>query len=168
MKKFLLTLSAIMIFTKAYQQNTVSKAQSIMILEISGMVEWPQKEAGGAFVIGILGESDVYRGLSELCADRTIGGKNIEVVRFDNPGKISSCNVLFIPFSSTRMIYDARKNPGILNTLIITERSGALKAGAAVNFVLSGGKLGYEVSEENAALYGLKIAAENDAIVAGK
>lgn len=168
MKKILLTLSAIMIFTKAYQQNTVSNAQSMLILDISGMVEWPQKEAGGAFVIGILGDSDVYRGLSELCVNRTIAGKNIEIVKFNNLVGISQCDVIFIPFSNTRMIYDVPKKPGILKALIITERSGALKAGAAVNFVLTGGQLGYEVSEENAAIYGLKIMAESEAMVAGK
>lgn len=161
MKKIVLTLSAILIFTNAYQQNSVSKAQSILIMEISAMVEWPAKEDGASFTIGILGESQIYSDLLSYKGNMISDGRKIEIAEFRTPQDIISCDILFIPFSNTRLIFEAGRYLKNQNTLIITERSGALKSGAAVNFILTGEGLSYETSPENAALYGLKISLQS-------
>jgi hypothetical protein len=157
MKRFFLALCAILMIPNAYQQSSISRAQSILILEISEMVEWPADNKQKPFIIGILGESGIRPELEAYTRDKTLNSRDITVEIYEKPEEIKFCHVLFIPFSQTRLIYEAVKDIGYNSTLIITERSGGLKAGAAVNFLVNQEKVQFEISAENAAKHGLVI-----------
>ena len=121
------------------------------------MIEWPAHLREGPFVIGILGESDIQNELEAYTRDKTLDSRNIQIERYESPGDVNGCHVLFIPFSQTRLIYEVITCLGDNSALLITERAGALKAGSAVNFILTGEKMKFEISAENAERQGLKI-----------
>jgi hypothetical protein len=46
------------------------------------------------------------------------------------------------------------------NTLVITEKNGAIEQGSAINFVVIGDKLKFELSPGNATKYDIKISSK--------
>ncbi|MBN1159326.1 MAG: YfiR family protein [Bacteroidales bacterium] len=160
MKRFFITLCAVFIFTTAYLQNTIPKAQTLFIHDFTLLTEWPESYRSGPFVIGVFGDSEILGELESYMEGRKVGSQNIRVVQFNSAEEISKCHILFIPFSMTRMIPEIRKHLDGKSTLLVTERSGALEAGSAINFVIICEKMKFEVKSENAYKYGISLSSE--------
>jgi hypothetical protein len=47
-----------------------------------------------------------------------------------------------------------------VSILIISEKSGALNEGAAINFIIQEDKLKFELKGENASKYGIKVSSK--------
>lgn len=155
MKRFCVTLCAVFMFTTAYLQNSIPKAQTLFIYDFSELAEWPSNYRSGPFIIGILGHSDVINELKSYTLGKKIGNQDIQVRQFDNLDEITTCHILFVPFSKTRQMPYIKESITGTSTLLITEKNGALEYGSAINFVIVKEKMRFEVSVENASKYGI-------------
>jgi hypothetical protein len=160
MKKLFTTLFAMAIATVAHMQTTIPKAQTLFIYNFSRLIEWPANYRTGPFVIGILGTSEVANELEVYTKGKKVGTQDIEVIRYKAPEEINTCHILFIPFAKTKQVPEILGVLGGKSTLIITEKSGALDEGAAINFVVFQDKLKFELKAENANKYGIKLSAK--------
>ncbi|HJX71050.1 MAG TPA: YfiR family protein, partial [Bacteroidales bacterium] len=70
------------------------------------------------------------------------------------------CHILFVTFAKTKIMADLLNSLGNKSTLIITEKNGAVNEGSAINFLVVGDKLKFEISEGNATKYGIKYSAK--------
>jgi len=144
----------------AYMQTTIPKAQTLFIYNFSRLIEWPANYRTGNFIIGILGTSDVATELEAYTKGKKVGTQNIEIIRYKTPSEIQNCHILFIPFARTKQVLEVIAAMSGKSTLIITEKSGALDDGAAINFVIMQDKLKFELKAENANKYGIKFSAK--------
>jgi hypothetical protein len=160
MKKILTTLLAMCMVSTAYMQTTIPKAQTLFIYNFSRLIEWPANYRTGNFIIGILGTSDVATELEAYTKGKKVGTQNIEIIRYKTPSEIQNCHILFIPFARTKQVLEVIAAMSGKSTLIITEKSGALDDGAAINFVIMQDKLKFELKAENANKYGIKFSAK--------
>ena len=160
MKRFCLSLCVVFIFATAYVQNTIPQAQTLFIYDFSALIEWPQDYQNGPFIIGVIGESQIYEELKNYTAAKNVHSQNIQVVQFNSEEEISKCHILFVPFSKTRLIPKINKSLAGQSTLLITEKNGALSAGSAINFVIVHEKIKFEVNAENAYKCGLRLSPE--------
>lgn len=120
-------------------------------------VEWPAKYKEGDFIFGILGESGLTPELEKVVSAKKVGLQTAIVKTFDSPEKLDFCHILYVsPENSDKMGKVLAKLKG-KNTLIITERSGLAKEGAAINFVVIDNKVKFELNESNVAKYGLNL-----------
>jgi len=151
----LLFLSAL-----TFAQTDIAKAEALFIYNFSRLIEWPATYKTGPFVIGIMGKSPVSDQLKVLTTGKQVGSQPISVKIFGSADEVSTCHILFIPFSETKFL------PGILtqvsskSTLLITEKNSAIEQGAAINFVVIGDKLKFEMSPGNAQKYDIKISSK--------
>jgi hypothetical protein len=160
MKKTLVTLIALLFASVAYMQTTIPKAQTLFIYNFSRLIEWPASYRSGPFVIGVLGASEVTVELESYTKGKKVGAQDISVIRYKTPQEISTCHILFVPFSKTKQVPEIL---GILNgksTLIITEKAGALEEGSAINFVILQDKMKFELKPENAIKFGIKFSSK--------
>ncbi|MBN2481650.1 MAG: YfiR family protein [Bacteroidales bacterium] len=160
MKRFWITLCAVFVFTTAYMQNTIPRAQTLFIYNFCLLTEWPDGYRTGPFIIGVLGDSEITGELESYMSDRKVGSQNIRIVQFNASKDITRCHILFVPFSKTRMIPEISRHLAGKSTLLVTERSGALDAGSAINFVIVREKMKFEVRTENADKYGISLSSE--------
>jgi len=160
MKKTLLSLMALLLASTAYMQTSIPKAQTLFIYNFSRLIEWPVSYRTGNFIIGILGTADVANELELYTKGKKVGTQNIEVIRYKAPTEIQNCHILFIPFSRTKQISEVIAAMSSKSTLIITEKSGALDEGAAINFVIMNDKMKFELKPENASKYGIKFSSK--------
>lgn len=160
MKRLVFTLCAIFIFTTAYLQHSIPTAQTLFIKDFLRLVEWPEGCMQGPFVIGVLGRTDVYTGLCSQLEGKNTGKQTVTIRQFSSPDEISDCHILFIPFSETRYMSTAIQRLRKSNTLIITEKNGALEEGSAINFLIFQQRMKFEVSVANAGKYGLQLSPQ--------
>lgn len=140
-------------------EDTTSRFKAQYLYSFTKNIEWPSNSKQGNFVVGILGNSPIYAKLADIAATKKVVNQSIEIKTFDSPSSITSCHVLFIPNN-----YDNIKEvlPKVKNsyTLIVTEKPGFARQGAAINFVLRDNKILYEVNKSNAQKYDLKIGTQ--------
>ncbi len=167
MKKIVTVLIFMFIAMSAYMQTTIPKAQSLFIYNFSRLIEWPANYRTGDFVIGVLGASEVAGELESYTKGKKVGTQNIQVIRYKAPTEIQHCHILFVPFVRTKQLSEVIAAIGTQSTLIITEKSGALNDGSAINFVILEDKMKFELKAENANKYGIRFSAKLQEMAGG-
>lgn len=160
MKKTLATIIALLFTSVAYMQSTIPKAQTMFIYNFSRLIEWPPAARSGNFVIGVLGATEITMELELYTKGKKVGSRDISVIRFKSPEEITACHILFIPFERTKKMSDILNLLNGKSTLIITEKTGALNEGSAINFFLVEDRLKFEIKTENALKYGIKFSSK--------
>ena len=141
-------------------QTGIPKAQAMFIYNFSRLIEWPVSYKTGSFVIGILGVGEIITELEAYTAGKKVGTQEIVVKQYKEPGEVDKCHILFVTFAKTKIMADLLNSLGNKSTLIITEKNGAVNEGSAINFLVVGDKLKFEISEGNATKYGIKYSAK--------
>jgi hypothetical protein len=132
----------------------------MFIYNFSRLIEWPANYKNGPFVIGVLGSSDIHQQLQVYTKGKRVGSQPITVKVFNSPGEISTCHILFIPFNSTKLMPNILSGVSGKSTLLVTEKNGAIEEGSAINFVVVGDKLKFELSQGNAVKYSIKVSSK--------
>ncbi len=146
-----------------------AKYKALFIYNFTKHIEWPANAKTGDFVIGVVGNNDVFNNISNIAGGKKAGSQNIVVVKFKSVEEVIDCHILFVGMgqsNSSKFAIIQTKTSG-KNTLIVTERAGMAKKGSVINFVVQGGKIKFELNKANAAKYKLTISSylENLAIV---
>lgn len=145
-----------------------SKYQVAFLYNFTNYIEWPADYKTGNFIIGVLGQNTpIVKDLKELAKMKKVHGQTIEVRIFAQESDISKCHILYAPKSF------ANKIPAVESrikgsTLLISDIPGSIAKGAAISFVESNGKLGYELQVSNAEKYGLKLNSRLAALAVNK
>jgi len=138
------------------EKDTTAILQANYLYNIAKLVEW--KDAGmreGNFVIGIIGNANLYQELIKQYSTRTIGKQPIEVRKLPRSAEVERCHILFVGRSDLALLPEVYKRMEKQPTMVVTEYAGALDDGAVVNFVKVQNLLKYEMSLHNAQKHGL-------------
>jgi hypothetical protein len=137
--------------------DTNAKIKSVFIYNFTKYIEWPKNYRQGNFVVGILGESSLYKELENMSKTKKVANQDIELVKFNDSKEISNCHILIIPPNKSDELSNAIKQVKKNSTLIITEKEGLTKEGAAINFIVQTNKQKFELSKSNVEKYNLKV-----------
>src|SRR5688572_9880942 len=133
--------------------------KAAFLYKFAGYVQWPD----GAFarpdtpiVIAVIGEDRLADELVPLVAGRTVDGRPL-AVRNQTDEVPSGIHILFIGRAETGRLraIAAQMRP----VLIVTESEGALAQGSVINFVVTGGRVRFEVSLDAAEKHRLKLSS---------
>lgn len=160
MRKIGLKCILLMLPTFAIAQTDIAKAQALFIYNFSRLIEWPVSYKTGPFVVGIVGKSPVTEELKTLTTGKQVGAQPITIKTFGSAEEISTCHILFIPFSETKYLANIITQVSSKSTLLITEKNAAIEQGSAINFVVIGDKLKFEVNPGNAQKYNIKLSSK--------
>jgi hypothetical protein len=162
MRKALLITSLLLVsvFFQAKAQTQIARAQAMFIYNFSRLIEWPANYKTGSFIIGILGNSPLEEQLLVYTSGKRVGSQPITVKSFASPSDITTCHILFVPFNGTKQLPNVLTSIQGKSTLIITEKNGAIEEGSAINFVVVGDKLKFELSTVYAVNHDIKISSK--------
>ena len=138
------------------EKDTTAILQANYLYNIAKLVEWKDADMRtGNFVIGIIGNANLYQELIKQYSTRTIGKQPIEVRKLPRAADVERCHILFVGRSDLALLPDIYKRMAGQPTMVVTEYAGALEDGAVVNFVKVQNLLKYEMSMANAQKHGL-------------
>lgn len=143
------------------QDAVIAKYKAMFTLNFVRYVGWPEAAKQGDFVIGVVRDGAITEQLQTQTVGKKFGYQNVVVKEFNKVEDITDCQVLY--FSNS---YNYAKNASVVkqklggkNSLIITEREGAIKSGSMINFVVRDSKLKFELSNLNAQSFGIKLSS---------
>ncbi len=136
------------------------KLHTVFIYNFIKHIEWPETYRQGDFKIGVVGNSPIIGELEKLASTRKVGNQEISVVKFNNTADITNCHVIYLPNSESDEIGAVLEKVKNQSTLIVTDKKGLARAGAAINFMVEGSKQKFELNRSNATKYGLKVSSD--------
>jgi hypothetical protein len=145
-------------FTGFSQVATVQQAQSLFIYNFSRLIQWPAGNQAGEFVIGVMGNDNLYNSLNTYVANKKVGTQPIVIKKFDNPESLTRCHILFVGNSKVSAFNDVLTRVRGTNSLIITEKKGMINMGSAIDFFMDQDKLKFVINSENAQKYNLTVS----------
>ncbi len=138
------------------------RVKAAFLYKFAEYVEWPE----GAFArpnapvtVGVAGADEVAAELTQVVATRSVDGRPVQVRRLREGDSLAGVHVLFAGRAeSARVMALARATPS-QPILVVTEAESALNQGSIANFVMTGGRVRFEIALDNAERRGLKLSS---------
>ena len=126
-------------------QNERFKA--LFIYNFTKYVEWPSDYKTGDFVIGVLGNSPISKELKIIASKKHVGSQTMKIKNYGSVGQIGKCNIIYIAQSNSSSLEAINQKTHGKPVLIITDKPGLGRKGAAINFVLKSGHQNFEINQ---------------------
>lgn len=140
------------------QERPVHEVYSMMVFNFTKYVQWPDHAASGEFVIGVVGNTDIYNTLNGWYGGKPRGSKTYIIKKYNSVAEITDCHVLYIDRSKSgdfEALVDKIKGKG---TLVITDKNGLGEKGSAINFKTVDNKLKFELNQKAIEASNLKVS----------
>lgn len=161
MKKIQKTLIALFIFSTSTlfaQERPVHEVYSMMVYNFIKYVQWPDHTEGGEFVIGVVGNSELYTTLNAWYGGKPRGSKTYVIRKFNSAADVTGCQVVFIDKSKSNEFDAVNNKVKGKGTLIITDKAGLGEKGSGINFKNVDNKLKFELNQRALEAANLKVA----------
>lgn len=123
-------------------------------------VDWPEAKKSGDFVIGVVGNSDIYKELETIAATKKAGTQTIVIKKISSPSEAASCHIAFISASQSGSLDQYLQSTASKPVLIVTEKNGLAKKGAGINFIIADEKLKFEINKSSVESNSLKVSGD--------
>ena len=158
-KKIKLLAAALLISGCAFSQDRpMHEVHSMMVYNFTKYVQWPDHAAGGEFIIGVVGNTDIYNTLNGWYGGKPRGTKTYIIKKFNSAADVTECHVLYIDKSKSGEFDNVNVKLMGKGTLIITDKSGLGEKGSSINFKLVDNKLKFELNQKAIEASNLKVS----------
>jgi hypothetical protein len=127
------------------------------------LVEWPAtafSHADEPFRVCVFGNDPFGQTLDRTLEGDRVAGHPIVVQRIKEEGPLTGCRILFVPAQqmaqAAKLLQAVRRRP----VLTVGESPQFLERGGAINLVVEGGRVRFDVNLDGAAPAGLKIGSK--------
>lgn len=139
--------------------DTNARIKSVFIYNFTRYIEWPEAARTGNFVINVFGSNTaLVAELSSMAKTKSVGTQKIEIRNTSSLDAVGNSHILFICGDNTTPLAEILNRVKGKNVLIITEKPGFARQGAAINFVIVQNKQKFELNRSNAEKYNLKVS----------
>jgi len=146
--------------TLVAQSNPESALKAVFLYNFTKFVSWNEADSSDAFLIGVLGETEVADYLQDISMKKDVRGKRIVIYHFSKPEDVTPCNILFFAADQTAKMPQILDVLNLNNTLSVGEMRNFTKLGGAINFVVESGLLRFELNRKAIDQVGLTASAE--------
>ncbi len=140
------------------QNRPMHEIYAMMVFNFTRYVQWPDQTSGGEFVIGVVGNNDVYETLSEWYGGKPKGSKTFVIKKFNSSDELTNCHVVFIDKSRSGEFEDIHGKVKGKGTLVITDKNGLGERGSGINFKTVDNKLKFELNQKAIEASRLKVS----------
>lgn len=142
------------------QEDTNAKIRAIYLCSFTKYFDWPPAYKEGDFIIGIYGSNpSLYSELTRMASTKTVGSQKYDIKSISSTSGLGKCHILFVTADKSDRLNEIVGSLKGKSTLIVTEKTGLAKQGAAINFVIMDNKQKFELNRSNAEKYNLKVSS---------
>lgn len=141
------------------QERQLDEVYSMMVFNFTKYVQWPDFAEPGEFVIGVIGNNDVYNQLNASYNGKPRGKKTYVIKKFTNAAEVTACHVLYIDKSKSHEFEAVNAKIQGKPTLVITDKSGLGNKGSGINFKTVDNKLKFELNQKVLENSNLKVSS---------
>jgi hypothetical protein len=154
-----LAIAAFLMSSSVFSQDRpVHEIYSMMVFNFTKYVQWPDHASSGEFVIGVVGNTDIYNTLNGWYGGKPRGSKTYIVKKFNSASEVTECHVLYIDKSKSSEFDNVNNRVKGKGTLVITDKSGLGVKGSSINFKTVDNKLKFELNQKAIEASNLKVS----------
>jgi hypothetical protein len=142
------------------QQRKREDIEAAMIFTMIKYVQWPDELETGDFVIGVVGDTQIFDAMKTVIEGRAKGNKKAIVKNLSVGSDYSSCSVLFVGRQNIKDFESIRNSISTNPILLITDTPQYGKKGSHINFLEVDGKVRYELNMKLIDKTNLKVASQ--------
>lgn len=140
------------------QDRPMHEIYSMMVFNFIKYVQWPDHDKSGEFVIGVVGNSEIYNTLNEWYGGKAKGAKTYVVKKFNSASDVTDCHLVFIDKSRSGDFDTISGKVKGKGTLVVTDRNGLGEKGSCINFKTVNDKLRFELNQQAIEASNLKVS----------
>jgi len=140
------------------QERPMHEVYSMMVFNFVKYVQWPANDNSKEFIIGVVGNNDIYNTLTTWYSGKAKGAKTYVIKKFNNAAEVTDCQVIFIDRSKSGEFEAVNNKVKGKGTLVVTDRNGLGSKGSCINFKTVDEKLRFELNQQAIESSNLKVA----------
>ena len=142
------------------QDREKHELHSMMIYNFLKYIQWPESANSGQFVIGVIGDDEVYSTLNTWYGDKERMGKMLRVKKLKSASDAADCQLVYIGSAASNQFEAIHGVVSTNPTLIITDKNGLGQKGSGINFKIVNNRLKFELNQEALNSSQLKVSSQ--------
>jgi hypothetical protein len=166
MKKSVFPLLVILCvgYTQA-QERPTHEIHAAMLYNFIKYVQWPNEADAGDFVVGVIGDENVFNTLKTWYDGKPKGGKpkgakKYVIKKLSAAAEAGDCQVVYVGKAKSREFDDIKTSTSGKSILTITDANGLGQKGSCINFKVIDGKLKFELNQATVNSSNLKVSSQ--------
>lgn len=144
--------------TFAQDDRPMHEVYSMMVFNFIKYVQWPDHDKSGEFVIGVIGNGEMFNTLNAWYGGKAKGSKTFVVKKFNSAAEVSDCHVVFIDKTKSGEFESVKNKVSGKGTLVVTDKNGLGEKGSCINFRTVNDKLRFELNQQAIDASNLKVS----------
>lgn len=159
--KYLLLFSCLLSLSAATaQERPTHEVHSAMLYNFIKYVQWPNENDAGDFVVGVLGDDNVFNTLKQWYDGKPKGSKKYSVKKLNTINDASDCQVVYLGKSKNKDFENLKNTITGKSVLTVTDGNGLGQKGSCINFKVVDGKLKFELNQSVVSGSNLKVSGQ--------
>jgi hypothetical protein len=146
--------------TGVAQERPPHEIHAAMLYNFIKYVQWPNEGETGDFVVGVIGDDNVFNTLKQWYDGKPKGSKKYVIKKLASASESSDCQVVYVGKSKNRDFDTIKSSTAGKSILTITDGNGLGQKGSCINFKVVDGKLKFELNQATVNGSNLKISSQ--------
>lgn len=161
MKKLIIffMMAGVTVMTRA-QERPEHEIHAAMLFNFIKYVQWPDEGTAGDFVVGVMGEDNVFNTLKAWYDGKPKGSKKYVVKKIASADEAATCHVVYLGKSKSKEFDNIKAAVSGKPVLTVTDGSGLGQKGSCINFRVIDGKLKWELNQATFTSSNLKVSGQ--------
>jgi len=141
-------------------EKPIHEIHAAMIYNFMKYVQWPDDGTTGEFVVGILGEDNVFNTLKSYYDGKPKGTKKYSIRKLTDASEAATCAVVYIGKGKSKEFENVKNAVSGKPVLTITDSFNLGKKGSCINLKVIDDKLKFEINQASMNGASLKVAGQ--------
>jgi len=142
------------------QERPTHEIHAAMLYNFIKYVQWPNESEPGDFVVGVIGDENVFNTLKTWYDGKAKGTKKYVIKKLSSAGEAESCQVVYVGKSKNKEFENIKTSVTGKSVLTITDGNGMGQKGSCINFKVIDGKLKFELNQAMVTGSNLKVSTQ--------
>lgn len=149
-----------MLISVSGQERPTHELHAAMLHNFIKYVQWPNESGSGEFVVGVMGEDNVYNTMMLWYDGKVKGTKKYVIKKLGSADEAANCHVVYLGKTMNKNFLTVKANTSGKSILTITDGTGLGKKGSCINFKVVDGKLKFELNQATLNASNLKVSGQ--------
>src|SRR6266700_3687343 len=140
-------------------EKPIHEIHAAMIYNFMKYIVWPD-DGGTDFVVGVLGEDNVFNTLKSYYDGKPKGSKKYSIRKLADVSEAGACQVVYIGKNKSKEFENVKNVTTGKSILTITDSFNLGKKGSCINFKVIDDKLKFEINQASMSGASLKVAGQ--------
>lgn len=159
-QKFLIILLVASALGAKAQERPTHEIHAAMLFNFIKYVQWPNEGEAGEFVVGVIGDENVFNTLKQWYDGKAKGSKKYVIKKLSSADEATNCQVVYVGKAKNRDFDVIKTSVTGKSVLTITDGNGMGQKGSCINFKVIDGKLKFELNQAMVTGSNLKVSTQ--------